>query len=787
MNRPTVVVGVGAGGARMLSAVAERVGAAADPEAPDWVGERRIGGERFSFLAVDTDEGDLRAESPDGTRTVALEPPDANAERDYLAAPPAATEAGASLRRRRPLARLALESGGNIAAVRGAIETAMADCAALDGADDGIDVWLLAGLGGGIGGGGLPLTAALVADAAADVRVPVSTYAFGSVPAEGDDATTAIHARNAYVTTRELLALLPDGEGSYPVTLDLPLAETVLGRPELRLSEPPLSGLFLAAVDSEGRTNPVERAAATTVVGHALTEGRPDLPFDNASFGQEPGPPAFAATVGRVTLPADGLDRLFDLRARDRATEDQLGDLAERTETLETDIGWLDAMLDASGADERPQRLDESVFHYPQRRATDADIETLATGPIGLDTHIDSVVSEGGRAVPERVPTRAVVALVLCERLRARVDDAVASHPLRSRLETARSEYPDAVAAVLDGHGADDLPDDPVRAWREVLEPALSNRAAALSEESDDRLNPLASRRLRKRADAIGERAAELSSLADGHEALGALRETVEERADEAAAALRERRAELAAELDEAKRERDGLQETRRGLVSELDGLRGRLSTPRVQEDGLRRQVPLTNPVDLIPETLSFADSIAELVAEGFVDETAMATALVELAGALSDTVHEPDADGPSRENRIVMATARPNRWGPAGDLLALDPDDGPDVQATLADAFDDRIGVDDGRGFAVDFAALYAPVSLGSVRTLGALHDAFGDPSRSVSEVFPDLSDATVRGAIAYPELLPDGARGAKQREVAEAVADIDIGDRDPSPSGGD
>ena len=782
MDRPTVVVGVGAGGARMLSAVAERVGAAVDPEAPDWVGERRIDGERFSFLAVDTDEGDLRAESPDGTGTVALEPPDANAERDYLAAPPA-TEAGVSLRRRRPLARLALESGGNIAAVRGAIETAMADCAALDGADDGIDVWLLAGLGGGIGGGSLPLTAALVADAAAEVRVPVSTYAFGSVPAEGDDATTAIHARNAYVTTRELLALLPDGEASYPVTLDLPLAETVLGRPELRLSEPPLSGLFLAAVDSEGRTDPVERAAATTVVGHALTEGRPDLPFDNATFGQEPGPPAFAATVGRVTLPTEGLDRLFDLRARDRATEDQLGGLAERIETLETDIGWLDT----SDADERPQRLDESVFHYPQRRATDADIEALATGPIGLDTHIDSVVSEVGRAVPERVPTRAVVALVLCERLRARVDDAIASHPLRSRLETARSEYSDAVAAVLEGHDTDDLPDDPVRAWREVLEPALSNRAAALSEESDDRLNPLASRRLRKRADAIGERAAELSSLADGHEALRALRGTVEERADEAGAALRERRAELAAELDEARRERDELQETRRGLVSELDGLRERLSTPRVQEDGLRRRVPLTNPVDLIPETLSFADSIAELVAEGFVGEAAMATELVELAGALSDTVHEPDADGPSRENRIVMATARPNRWGPAGDLLALDPDDGPDVQATLADAFDDRIGVDDGRGFAVDLAALYAPVSLGSVRTLGALHDAFGDPSRSVSEVFPDLSDATVRGAIAYPELLPDGTRGAKQREVADAVADIDIGDRDPSPSGGD
>jgi len=787
MNRPTVVVGVGAGGARMLSAVAERVGAAADPDDPDWVGESRIDGERFAFLAVDTDESDLRAGAPTETETVALEPPDANAERDYLAAPPTATEAGTGLRRRRALARLALESGGNIAAVRGAIETAMADCAALDSAEDGIDVWLLAGLGGGIGGGSLPLMAALVDDAAAEVPVPVSTYALGSVPAEGDDATTAIHARNAYVTTRELLALLPDGEASYPVTLDLPLAETVLGRLELRLSEPPLSGLFLAAVDDKARTDPVERAAATTVVGHALAGGRPDLPFDNATFGQEPGPPAFAATVGRLTLPTEGLDRLFDLRARDRATEGQLGDLAERIETLETDIGWLDTLLAASGADERPARLDESVFHYPQRRATDADLEALATGPVGLDTHIDSVVSEVGRAVPERVPTRAVVALVFCERLRARLDDAVASHPLRSRLETVRSEYPDAVAAVLDGDGADDLPDDPVRAWREVLEPALSNRAAALSEESDDRLNPLASRRLRKRADAVGERAAELSSLADGHEALWSLRGTIEARADEAGAALRERRADLAAELDEAQRERDGLQETRRGLVRELDGLRERLSTPRVEEGGLRRQVPLTNPVDLIPETLSFADSIAELVAEGFVDEAAMATELVELAEALSDTVHGPETDAAGRESRLVMATARPNRWGPAGDLLALDPDDGPDVQATLADAFDDRIGVDDGRGFAVDFAALYAPVSLESIRTLGTLHEAFEDPSRGVSEVFADLSDATVRGAIAYPELLPDEARGAKQHEVADAVADIDVGDRDPSPPGRD
>lgn len=778
----------------MLGTVADRVGATGDGDGPDWMGASRVDPDRFRFLAIDTDEGDLQGAAPEVAETVALEPPDASAEREYLAAPPSATEAGTGLRRRRALARLALESGGNIGVIRGALEVAMREMAAHDGAQDGIDVWLLAGLGGGIGGGSLPLLSALAADAAADASVPVSTYAFGSLPAEGDDATSAIHARNAYVTVRELLALLPDGEAAYPVELELPLAEAVLGRAAIRLTEPPLAGLFLASVDRDGRTDPVERAAATTVIGHALTDGRPDLVFDNAAFGQEPGPPAFAATAGRVTLPTEGLDRLFDLRAEHRAAEDQLRDLAERIAALESEVGWLDALLSADVvAGERPDPIDDPVFHYPERRVADADAAALASGRVGLDTHIDSVVSEAGRAVPERVPTRAVVALVLGAGLADRLDDEVESHALRSALDETGREYGEAVEAVLAEQDADELPPDPVAAWERVVEPALSNRAEALAAEAEDRLNPLASRRLGKQAEAARDRAAELGELARGYEALTEVRETARERAAEARETLAEGRATLRSDLEEARRERDGLQGTRRELARERERLRERLSTAGVEEGGLLRRVPLTNPVDLIPETLSFADSIAELVAEGFVDEAAMATELAALADSLPDTVHTAGGEGqdgpgdetgdrPARTSRIVMSTARPNRWGPAGDLLGLDPEGGPDVQAALAAAFDDRIGVEDGRGFAVDLAALYTPVAVADIRTLGALHEAFADPTRGVDEVFGELSDAAVRDAIAYPELLPEDTRGAKQREVADAVADIEIDDGDES-----
>jgi hypothetical protein len=809
MSRPTVVVGVGAGGTRMLGTVADRVGAGGGQERPGWMGDREVNPDRFRFLAVDTDEGDLRTAAPGIAETITLDPPDANAEREYLAAPPSDTEAGMGLRRRRALARLALESGGNISDIRGALEVAMRDCLALDDTEDGIDVWLLAGLGGGIGGGSLPLLTALAADAAADIPVPVSTYAFGSLPAEGEDATSAVHARNAYVTVRELLALLPDGEADYPIELELPLAEAVLGRAAIRLTEPPLAGLFLASVDREGRTEPVERAAATTLVGHALTDGRPDLAFDNTAFGHEPGPPAFAATAGRVTLPTEGLDRLFDLRSEHRAAEDQLRDLAERIEVLESDIGWLDALLEADlAAGEQPDRIDDPVLHYPQRRVADADTDALASDRIGLDTHIDSVVSEAGRAVPERVPTRAVVALVLGAGLADRLDGELDSHALRSALHEARTEYDEAVEAVLAEQDAEQLPPDPVTAWRTVLEPALSTRAEARAAEAEDRLNPLASRRLSKQAEAAETRAAELRELAAAYETLTEVRAAARERTTEARETLRECREELRSDLEGAERERDGIQETRRELAREREALRERLSTPGVEEGGLLRHVPLTNPVDLIPETLSFADSIAELVSEGFVDETAMATELVGLTEALADTVHEPheaDTDGPApaeddadadadeaeaedvdaeptRSSRMVMSTARANRWGPAGDLLGLAPDDGPDVQAALAAAFDDRIGVEDGRGFVIDLAGLYAPVSLREIRTLGALHEAFEDTSRGAEEVFGELSDAAIRDAIAYPELLPDDTRGAKQREVADAVADIEIDDGDSS-----
>lgn len=783
----------------MLGAVADRVGAVGGQERPDWMGGRGGNPDRFRFLAVDTDEGDLRTAAPEVAETITLEPPDANAEREYLAAPPSDIQAGTGLRRRRALARLALESGGNIADIRGALAVAMRDCAALDDAEDGIDVWLLAGLGGGIGGGSLPLLTTLVADAAADIPVPVSTYAFGSLPAEGEDATSAIHARNAYVTVRELLALLPDGEADYPVELELPLAEAVLGRAAIRLTEPSLAGLFLASVDQDGRTEPVERAAATTLVGHALTDGRPDLAFDNTAFGHDPGPPAFVATAGRVTLPTEELDRLFDLRSEHRAAEDQLRDLAERTEVLESDIDWLDALLDADlTAGEQPDRIDDPVLHYPQRRVADADTDALASDRIGLDTHIDSVVSEAGRAVPERVPTRAVVALVLGTGLADRLDDELDSHALRSTLHETRTEYDEAVDAVLAEQDAEQLPPDPVTAWRTVLEPALSNRAEAVAAEGETRLNPLASRRLSKQAEAATNRAAELGELATAYETLTDVRATARERTAEARETLRECREALRSDLEGARQERDGLQETRRELVREREALRERLSTPGTEEDGLLRHVPLTNPVDLIPETLSFADNIAELVSEGFIDEAAMATELVGLTRALSDTVHEadgPDADTdgdaaatdadaaePTRASRAVMSTARANRWGPAGDLLGLAPDDGPDVRAALAAAFDDRIGVEDGRGFAMDLAGLYAPITLAEIRTLGALHEAFEDTASGAEEVFGELSDAAIRDAIAYPELLPEDTRRAKQREVADAIADVEIDDGDSS-----
>lgn len=783
MNRPTVVVGVGAGGTRMLSAVADRVGAVADGNGSDWTGEADIDPGRFGFLAVDTDEGDLAAEAPDVAETVTLGPPDANAERTYLAAPPSATEPGSGLRRRRALGRLALESGGNLAAVRSALDAAIGEAASVEDAEDGLDVWLLAGLGGGIGGGSLPLLAALVDDIASEVRAPVSTYALGSLPSSGADATSAIHARNAYVTVRELQTLLPGSETAYPVEFELPLAEAVLGRSAIALDEPPLAGVFLAPVHHEGRVAPVERAAATTVVGHALTDGRPDLAFDNATFGQDPGPPTYAVTGGRVTLPVDDLDRLFDVRADRRAATDQLEDVAERIDGLEADIDWLSTVLDADLEREGiPDGIDDTVFHYPARRVEDTDLDGLASGQVGLQAHIDSVVSEVGRAVPKRVPTRAVVALVLGRGLAERLDGTVDTHAFPATLRETATEYADAVDAVLAERDEARLPSEPLRAWREVVEPALSNEAESLATKADDRLNPIASRRLRKQAEAANGRAAELSDLADAFASLVAIRETARERADEARTQLREHRDELERERDTARRERDSLRETRREITRRRDELRDRLSQPRVTEGGHHRQVPLTNVADLIPETLSFADSLAELVAEGFVEEAAIATELAALVGVLGDPVHDPER-GADPDSRLVMATARENRWGPAGDLLALEPADGPDVQAALADAFDDRIGVDDGRGFAVDLVGLYAPVSLPETRTLGPLHEAFSDPGRGASEVFADLDDASVRDAIAYPELLPDGTQGAKQREVADAIADIEIDGTDRRP----
>jgi hypothetical protein len=775
MSRPTVAVGVGAGGARMLAALADRVGAngaATDAgDAPGWTDEPELDTGGFRFLALDTDRSDLRTEAPAAAETLALGPPNGDVtDRPYLAAPPASTEEGSGLRRRRALARLALESSGNLDTVRTALDDALDD---LTGdAADGVDVWLLAGLSGGVGGGSLPLLAALVADIAEDAAVPVSTYVFGGLPATDGEETTAIHARNAYVATRELLALLPGSDIDYPVRFRLPVAEAALGRDALTIDEPPLSGVFLASVAAEGRVAPVDRAAATTVAGHAHTEGRQDLPFDNGTFGREPGPPAYVASAGGVALPTADLERLFTARADRRATDDQLAEVRERIDDLADVLDWLTALLAADLDAERPgaDAVDDAVFHYPGRRASDADLDGLATGDLEIATHVDSVVSEVGRAVPERVPTRSVVALVLAARLADRIGGAIESHAFRTTLRETRTEYADAVDEVV-GEGG--VPSDPEALWREAVEPALANRAASLSAEAEDRLNPIASRRLSKQAEAANRRAADLAELAAAYGSLTEVRERARERAAAARETLRERRDELETEADAARRERDRLAEERRELTRQRDAIRESLRDPDPTDDGVRR-LPVANVADLIPETLSFADSLAELVVEGFLDEATVADELAGAVGTLGDTVHDPAA-ALGTDSRLVMSTARANRWGPAGDLLTLDPAGGTDVQSVLAEGFDDRIGVDDQRGFAIDFVGLYAPLSLAEAGVLGELDRAFGDPARDASEVFGDLSDASVRDAMAYPELAPEDSQGADQREVADAIAEVE------------
>jgi hypothetical protein len=700
------------------------------------------------------------------------------------------------------LARYYLEHGGNLNALRETLAGAVDEQATGEG---GVDVWLLAGLAGGTGGGSLPLLSAVVRDVAADLSEPVSTYVFGGLPALDDaDGTAGLHARNSYVTLRELDGLLASDAGpDYPVGFELPLTRKSLGRDRLSLSEPPLSGLFVARAASGDRVAAVERAAVTTVLGHALSDGRPGIAFDDSAFGHEPGPPRYAAAGGGVSLPLADLDRLFAVRSDVRAAADQVADLEERIEAVDADREWVATLLDIDLGDGWPgtDRIGDAVFHYPIRRVEDIDPQGFVAGDTTVDAQIDSVVSEVGGDVPERIPTRPVVGLVLGSRLADRLETVLDEHPFPSELSAISREYREPLAE--DAPEEADRPSDPVRAWKDVVRPVLEDHAASLTDAAADRLNPLASRRLRSDAGDCRDAIDRLDDLAAAHAALRDALAEARDAADDARDRLRGRRDELESEVERRQRDRDGVRETLRETRRRRDDLRERLREPA--PDAVGRPLPLENVTDLIPETLEFAESLAELLSEGFLDEATVADALAAEIESLGRTVREfggtegepPDeasamqwggeADGSgdgseasgdtdrSLATRLVMLTARPNRWGPAGDLLGLDPADGADVPAALDASFDDRIGIDDGRGFGVDLLGLAAPADPTATGLLGTIDERFRDPEGDVGDRLAELSDTDIDDAVAYPELVPDRERGAAQRDVAEAIADIE------------
>lgn len=868
MTRPTVLVGVGAGGMRMLASLADRISPAedaapttADGDDPDrWAPAGVDAGGRFSFIAIDTDESALQSEPPDRATRIRLNAPESDAgSRPYLPAPPSIHNTGAGLRRRRVLARYYLEHGGNLNALRETLAGAVDEQATGEG---GVDVWLLAGLAGGTGGGSLALLSAVIRDVAADCSEPVSTYVFGGLPAFDDaDGTAGLHARNSYVTLKELDGLLPaarsdepaddvvppaaesdeaggdatatatEEEGAeptarnqrqtagtgadYPVRFELPLTRKSLGRDRLSLSEPPLSGVFLARAASGDRVAAVEHAAVTTVLGHALSDGRPGIPFDDSTFGQDPGPPRYAAAAGGVSLPLADLDRLFSVRSEVRAAADQVADLEARIESVDADRDWLATLLDLDITDGWPgtDRIGDAVFHYPIRRVEDVDPERLVSGDTTVEAQIDSVVSEVGGDVPERIPTRPVVGLVLGTRLTDRLAGVLDEHPFPAELSAIGQEYREPLAE--DAPDEADRPADPVRAWEDVVRPVLADHAASLTDAAADRLNPLASRRLRAEAGECREAIDRLDDRAAAHGALRDARDEAREAAREARERLRGRRDELESEVERLRRDCEGVRETLRETRRRRDDLRERLHEPA--PDALDRPLPLENVSDLIPETLEFAESLAQLLSEGFLDEATVADALAAEIEALGRTVQGlggaeeesradesvmqwggaatgsesddgrdgPEADdsgyagsagvGASLATRLVMLTARPNRWGPAGDLLGLDPAGGADVPATLDASFDDRIGVDDGRGFGVDLLGLAAPADPTATGLLGTIDKRFRDPDVDVGDRLSDLSDTDIDDALAYPELVPDRERGAAQQDVAEAVADVE------------
>lgn len=727
---PTVVVGVGGAGCRMLDAVAGTA-------------ERRGVADRFELVAVDSYEEDLDRHAPGSASTVTLALPD-RFEQDGQSYPYLRPDAELSpvggTERQRPVGRYLLDSGENFDRALDALEDAVDSAAAsLDPAADGsIAAVVVHALGGGTGSGAAPLLSAMLREVVNDAGVDAGVHGVGSVPRLDDLAKTHLvpegnpsYYLNAYAALREARALVdPDG-----AELRVEASSSRLATDGFEFA-PVLDGYLLVGLSEHAPE--AEREAANRTVADAVHAVVSPPADDDATPGVALDGPFVSLDGARVRFPFDLAREVLDADERVEEADERLAALERDVEAARHAASVLGALASGDASSLRDV-APEFVDACRERARTEASPD-----PDAVEAAIDDLAAAHESVIQDRIvePTdvgreelvRAVAARLYGDALADRLSERLADHRLHRTLERARD-----LTDVPDGEPAEDV--SPDEAADAVVE-AIEGRIRSLRERADDRLLPTlspAARRLRDRAEELEEFRNVLLDRLDDYRRLSAVHTRAKKAAGSAGVTLREARNAAERRADALREERDAVEADRRAAAGRRDSLAERLEAPGRGSPGTRH--PPVNASALDAAVLDDCGSLAAFSERGVLEEEGVERAVERALGSLADTVAD---------------RARLREGSRSDRLVGFLPE--ADEPFVAADAFDD-VRLRAGASAEARFVAFYDPLEFEATSEFGAIHDLYTDPERDAARQFGLEADEeeAVQRAFAYPELLSD------------------------------
>jgi hypothetical protein len=447
---PTVVVGIGEAGVRMLSSV------------HDVVTNEDVDDRYFEFLAIDSadDIDDSFPELSDLNQFRINAPPEnrwrkmvEETHSPFLRQGDAAASQG-GVTRNRPVARALIDDSENFEALHGFLETRISTLIDDLGATN-VDIWVLSSLGGGTGSGAFPIVGAMLSDLARELEQEDPQLGFdiagvGTLPqltrlGEGHYPNARPrHIINAYTALRELQGMLDHDYSESPLRFKVHAEEIDLfpGQHLPPMREPPFERYFLFPVKESEIRNEDSRERMNEIVADLILyftsiTGVEDYPDTEEEYDDEV---LFTLNAAELSFPTDLATEYVEVAGELKSLNDRKRKLNRLEDNYESNRNYLSSVLDVN----RGEMPDGDVERRLVSDCHDAAEETIAGGDVRYVDE-DQLTNDASTIVEE---TRSEV--------RSRIEQFDATVEIDGEVRSAPEDVP---MMATDG---DDEPVDPV-------------------------------------------------------------------------------------------------------------------------------------------------------------------------------------------------------------------------------------------------------------------------------------------------------------------------------------